>query len=287
MPSLAITCFGSVERVLGLAAGVFGEAELAVEHLERAVTANRLLDNRPVTAIALADLAEALLARRGPDDAAHAVRLLTRARAEAEAMDLPVRVTAWTRRLEELAEQAATIRRQGRHWTLTLGQRQAIVGDRVGVRHLVQLLTHPGEPVPVLALAGADAGRELAAPAQQPVLDQAARAAYRRRVSQLGDELAGASGARASALRAELDALMDELRRSTGKGGRSRHFADPAERARTAVRKGIKRAIDEIAAADPDLGALLRTTVTTGATCCYTPAPERPVRWTYLPSGRS
>jgi hypothetical protein len=282
VPSLAVTCFGSVERVLGLAARTFGDLDAAVARLDRGVAANRLLGNRPVTAVTQADLAEVLLVRGGDGDRDRAVAPLAEARTEAEAMGLTARATAWAERLAEpLAEPVATIRRRGRHWTLTVDGHEAVVPDRRGVRYLAELLTRPGEPIPVLALAGVDAGRGLTA-WPQPVLDDEARAAYRRRVRELTDELATAQGARARSLRAELDALVEELRRSTGKGGRSRHFADPGERARTAVRKAIKRAVDEITAAEPTVGTLLKDTVTTGATCCYAPVSARPVRWLYL-----
>ena len=80
---------------------------------------------------------------------------------------------------------------------------------------------------------------------------------------------------------ARLDALLDELRRSTGRGGRSRPFADAGERARTAVRKAIKRAITEIGESEPALGEMLDRTVVTGTTCVYTPDPARPVNWTF------
>jgi tetratricopeptide (TPR) repeat protein len=281
MPSLAVTCFGSVERVLGLAALTFGAIDRAVAHLDRAVTANRLLGNRPFTAVTMAELADVLVIRNGPGERDRAVRLLGLARAEAEAMNLAARGAAWSSRLDELVEQEASIRREGRLWTVAVGELRATVPDRVGMQYLARLLTRPGQRIGALALTGVDSERRLGA-IRQPVLDDEARAAYRRRVRQLSAELAAATGARADALRAELEALLDELRRSTGKGGRPRHFADSGERARTAVRKAIKRAIDEIAAVEPDLAALLRSTVTTGATCCYTPARTRPVRWTYV-----
>ena len=76
-------------------------------------------------------------------------------------------------------------------------------------------------------------------------------------------------------LEREADALADELGRSTGALGRTRDFPGPAERARTAVRKAIKRAVDAVAEADPAIGAELRATVTTGCSCCYTPADRR------------
>ena len=68
MPSLAVTCFGVVERALGLAALTFGDAEFAVTRLERAVEGNIRLGNRPLTAMSRADLAEALVVRGHPGD---------------------------------------------------------------------------------------------------------------------------------------------------------------------------------------------------------------------------
>lgn len=59
-------------------------------------------------------------------------------------------------------------------------------------------------------------------------------------------------------------ALVRELSRANAKGGQVRAFPDSRERARTAVRKAIKRAIDEVAAADPAIGDLLRSSLTTG-----------------------
>jgi hypothetical protein len=284
-PSLAVTCFGSVERVLGLAALTFGDVDRAVDHLDRAVTANRILGNRPVTAVTTADLANALLHRQAAGDRERAATLLATARSEAEAMGLAARVAAYADQLAGLTERVATIHRRGRHWTLTVGDRSAVVADRLGVRYLAQLLTNPRLAIPALQLAGA--APELAAHAPQPVLDERARAAYRRRVAELTEAIADADAAgealSAKRLQAELDALLDELRRVTGKRRRSRDFVDPAERARTAVRKAIKRAIDEIAATEPAISALLRETVTTGATCSYTPDPARPLRWTQRP----
>jgi hypothetical protein len=66
---------------------------------------------------------------------------------------------------------------------------------------------------------------------------------------------------------------------ATGRGDRTRRFTDDAERARTAVRKAIKRALHEIDAADPAIGSLLHTTITTGSTCTYTPDPTRAIDW--------
>jgi tetratricopeptide (TPR) repeat protein len=285
MPSLAVTCLGSAERPLGLAALAFGRPDLAIEHLDRAVAANRLLGNLPVTAIAMTDLAEALLRRGHAADRERAVELLAAARQDAAALGMTARSAAWQGRLHDLAARSATIRRQGRHWQLALDGHHAIVPHRIGMTYLARLLTNPGQEISALELA-ADATSPVAsltASTHQPMIDDQARAAYRRRAAELTDELAEAERnadlARAERLRAELEALVDELERVSAKGGRTRTFADPQERARTAVRKAIKRAIDEITTVDPTTGNLLQSSVTTGTTCCYTPDPEQPLTW--------
>jgi hypothetical protein len=288
MPSLAVTCFGSVERVLGLAALVFGDRSAAVAHLERAVAANRDLGNLPVTAVTRADLAEALTVRCEPGDRDRARELVERACADADSMGMTARTAAWRAILGRNPAREGIIRQQDRYWTLTVDDRRVVVADRVGMRYLALLLTNPHRAVPALELAGAPAGAALAATSSQPLADGPARAAYRRRVQQLTDDLASADArgdhVGSQRLQAELDALLAELRRMTGKGGRSRAFVDESERARTAVRKAIKRAIDEISATEPELGLLLRATVTTGYVCRYAPDPAESLTWTHLTS---
>ena len=67
----------------------------------------------------------------------------------------------------------------------------------------------------------------------------------------------------------ELESLARELARALGLGGRARTFADAPERARLVVRKAIKRAIEQITAANPAVGRHLATRVSTGSVCCY------------------
>ena len=76
---------------------------------------------------------------------------------------------------------------------------------------------------------------------------------------------------RAEGLQVELEALTAELAHATGLRGRSRSFTGPEERARTAVRKAIKRALDAIEEADPEIGGTLRASIRTGYRCCYAP----------------
>jgi hypothetical protein len=148
----------------------------------------------------------------------------------------------------------------------------------------VQLLTAPGRTITALTLAGGPGAARLASPAAHELIDARGRAEYHRRVAELNARIDDAPDtADARAARAELDALLDHLRRMTGRGGRSRGFPDPGERARTAVRKAIKRAVDEIAQVDPGLGAHLAASITTGSSCCYQPDPATAVRWRVLP----
>jgi hypothetical protein len=278
MPSLAVVCFGSMERTLGLAALSLGDVEAAVGHLEEAVRANDRLGNRPLTAWSRMLLARALARRGAPGDRARARVHLETAVREAESMGMTVRAAEWTAALRALDEsappEAGIVRREGRRWLVELDGRRLLIEDMVGMGYLARLVAQPGVAVPALVLASGDAP---VAPesALQPVLDDEARAAYSARVqellAELGEARGGADIGRAERLQLELDALMDELGRATGLGGRARTFAGPAERARTAVRKAIKRALDEIEAADPAIASTLRASIRTGHTCSYVP----------------
>ncbi len=78
---------------------------------------------------------------------------------------------------------------------------------------------------------------------------------------------------------AERPALVDELRRTAGLGGRSRLAAPEAERARVNVTRTLRAAIERIAPAAPLAAAHLRGSIKTGAACRYEPAPGGPSRW--------
>lgn len=183
-----------------------------------------------------------------------------------------------------------TIERRGRSWVLEAGGREVVVPDLLGMTYLAQLLTNPRVEIAAAALVG-DGSEGAAAlatrgPVDQPLLDPAALASYRRRVTELEDDLAEAErhadGERAARARVELDAVVDELARATNRFGRARSFSSSAERARTAVQKAVRRTLDHIENEDPALGAALRASVRTGRTCCYEPTPAAPTRWTTL-----
>jgi hypothetical protein len=71
-----------------------------------------------------------------------------------------------------------------------------------------------------------------------------------------------------------LQTLTEGLRTVTRLGGRSRSFVGSHERARTAVRKALVRAIDVVASTEPGLGDHFVKSISTGASCRYTRDPH-------------
>jgi len=155
-------------------------------------------------------------------------------------------------------------------WRVRAGTHSALVADSVGMRYLAALLTMPGREIAAVDLAGQHHLRA----ERKALADDAAVAAYRRRVSELQAEIDEADDhydlERAARARADLDALVEEIGRTTGLLGRPRAFADEAERARTSVQKAIKRAITRVSEADDTLGRLIARGVVTGTKCSYT-----------------
>jgi len=116
-----------------------------------------------------------------------------------------------------------------------------------------------------------------------PMLDDTAKAAYRRRLDELREDLAEAEEfhdyARVSRARLEIEALTHELARAFGLGGRDRPHKSTAERARVNVTRRLRSTISLIAEVFPELGHHLDTTVCTGMFCAYRPGPVPPFNW--------
>jgi len=175
-------------------------------------------------------------------------------------------------------------RRDGDVWTVAFNGRTVPLRDMKGLRDLAVLLAAPGREVAVTELAAGVPGGQapaVAALGADPILDDRARAAYRARLAGLDGELAEADAhddiERSARLAAERDALIGELARATGLGGRRRRLGDATERARSTVTARIRDAIGRIERAHPELGQHLRASIATGARCAYRPAET--VRW--------
>jgi hypothetical protein len=114
-------------------------------------------------------------------------------------------------------------------------------------------------------------------------LDSQAKAEFRRRIGDLREALEEAERFndphRRVALQSELQAISEHLATAVGLGGRDRKSSSDAERARSAITKCIKRAIQIIGKPIPVLGYHLATRIRTGYFCSYNPHPDRPLAW--------
>jgi hypothetical protein len=162
----------------------------------------------------------------------------------------------------------------GDTWRVAYGSDVFTVRDSRGMRLLARLVERPREELHVLSLAS-DGDGALADSSAGPVLDEQARAAYRERLDDLAERLSEAEGChdlgRVEALGAERDALLAELGRAFGLGGRARAAGSHAERARINVQRRLRDAIRRIAEVSPAIGALLAQAVRTGTYCSYRP----------------
>ncbi|MEU6073334.1 AAA family ATPase [Micromonospora sp. NPDC047074] len=179
---------------------------------------------------------------------------------------------------------AHEFRRDGPVWQLDYAGVLVHLPDAKGLRDLHVLLSRPGVDVPAAELLDPAAGPELVAARRMggdPVLDDEAKARYRRHLARLDDEIDRAAERsderRVAVLDAERGALLAELRAAAGLAGRSRRLGDEAERARKTVTARIRDVLRKLDQRHPALAAHLRDTVSTGSTCRY--LPPAPVPW--------
>jgi hypothetical protein len=153
-----------------------------------------------------------------------------------------------------LPEQAI-FRKEGEYWTVGRGGKVFRLKNTKGLGYLAHLLRHPAVEFHVLDLAGGTAGQHDGDGIRQSahglprgdedlekaririgclgdageMLDDIAKVAYRRRLSELREELAEAKEVgnvrRAEKAEQEIDALTSELSRAVGLGGRNRRAA--------------------------------------------------------------
>ncbi len=278
MASLAVVCLGSTERTLGLAARTIGRLDDAVAHLERAIEADRQLGNRPMLAITRADLGLTLLRRDAAGDRVRAQELLTSAIEALDTMGLSGRAAVVEADIAAFGDSSTTAKPSmcfiDGSWEMHANGERVVAPDSAGMRHLARLLAAPHRDIAAAELAGTvvDASR-------QDVLDREALASYGRRIEELRRELdeadADADIERSGRLRIELDQLVEHVEASMGLGTRSRTFVDSSERARTAVQKAIRRAIDRVKLPAPRLGDMLSRSIRTGSSCRYEPDDDR------------
>ncbi len=114
------------------------------------------------------------------------------------------------------------------------------------------------------------------------MLDPRARAEFRRRITDLDEDLTEAQAhhdlGRVERLESEREALLDELRRAAGHAGKDRGLGpSTVERARKAVTARLRDTIGRIEAVLPERGSHLDRSIITGTYCRY--QPTEPLTW--------
>src|SRR5216683_4612559 len=205
----------------------------------------------------------------------------------------------------------AILRQEGEYWTVGYGANAFRLKDTKGLAYLARLLRHPAVEFHVLDLAGGIAGQHHDHETRQSahclprgdeylekagihvgglgdageMLDDTAKAAYRRRLSELHEELENAKELgnveRAERSEREIDGLTKELSRAVGLGGRNRRAASASERARQSISKTIKSVVEKIAQSDAALADILLRCIKTGTFCSYQPDPDIPIAWEF------
>ena len=213
------------------------------------------------------------------------------------------------------ASQEGVFRKAGEYWTVGYSGEVFRLKDTRGIGYLAHLLRHPAVEFHVLALFGGIASQGEEAESSRSVqglprrtedlekagihitrlgdagemLDEQAKDAYRRRLSELREELEEAKELgnveRAEQTEEEIDALRKEVSRAAGLGGRNRRAASASERARQSITKAIKAVLEKIAQSDAALGDVLSRCIKTGNFCSYQPDPDLPIAWEFAATG--
>ena len=136
----------------------------------------------------------------------------------------------------------------------------------------------------MLDLVAAETGQKTKLGDAGELLDERAKSAYRRRLTEIEDDIAQARALEETEREAQADAerdfLVRELARAVGMGGRDRRAASASERARSGVTRAVRQGIARIGEHHPQLGEHLTRSVRTGTYCTYAPDPgDAPSRW--------
>jgi tetratricopeptide (TPR) repeat protein len=187
---------------------------------------------------------------------------------------------------------------EGDFWSVTFEGQTVRVRDVKGMTYLARLLAEPVREFHVLDLVASGSGR--AEPARQgtepglehssggdsgEMLDARAKESYRRRLTEIDEDLEDArsmgDAEREAQADAERDFLVRELTRAVGLGGRDRRAGSDSERARASVTRAIRQAMVRISDHHRPLGTHLDRAIRTGTYCVYLPDARAPVGWKF------
>lgn len=192
-------------------------------------------------------------------------------------------------------EPTAIFRCDGDTRTICFGDVTVHMRDLQGFRYIERLLAEPGREFHALDLVAVEHGTirtgratdrddlPSASGAGIPVIDDAARAAYRRRLADVDDDIEEATRlndiGRVELAQRDREYLLAELARAVGLGGRQRVLGSDAERARTSVTRSIRYALKRLADHHGPVAAHLEQSVRTGTYCVHVQDPLAPVIW--------
>jgi len=297
---------GPKVRFLALLLARLGRFDEACAAFEDALARLRRLDAGPFLARTEYEYGRMLIERAAPGDAEQAHALFVSARERAVDLGMPGLVSHIDRRLGTPAgdvpaaplESSATARAarpssaphppltlslEGEYFTVDFRGETLRLKASLGLTYLARLMETPGREVHVLDLVrerhGAGDAADLVDQGDAgELLDDDARDAYRRRLDDLRETVTEAEsfgdGARASRAREEMEHLANELSRAVGLGGRTRKAGVAAERARSAVQRRIRHAIERARAHHSGLADFLERSVNTGIHCSFIPVPD-------------
>jgi tetratricopeptide (TPR) repeat protein len=187
-------------------------------------------------------------------------------------------------------------RREGDYWLVEYEGLAVRLHDAKGLRYLARLLAEPGGEVHVLEMVSSEREGAVGTTSTREdgltmshdmdsgvLLDAQAKAAYRRRLAEIEDDIDQArllgDGERAAQAHAEREFLARELSRAVGLDGRDRRAGSSSERARASVTRAIRQAMVRITGHHPVLAEHLRHTIRTGTYCRYLPGAPMPTTW--------
>lgn len=200
-------------------------------------------------------------------------------------------------RAERRASEENLLACSGNVWTASFRNHTVHLKDAKGLHYLACLLGHPGrvfspqellaEAMPAAsssALTGDEAKahglRTTSSISAGKRTDRQALRAYEQTAKDLLRDVDEARSAgdseRVARLEEQIEMIVHEMKAAQGLGGRLRPFADEYSRAGNRVYRAIKRALDRIARAHPDLAQHLLVSVRRGATYAYVPDVATP-----------
>lgn len=318
-------CYGPVSYYLGLLNTCLRQFDRAASDFETALRMNARMGARSWTAQTYMEYATMLAERCERGDDSRAAELINLALGLAGPLGMAGIVARGKRLLERMTgttrvaptqkdagtSGASLFRREGDFWTISHGGQLARVRNLKGFEYIAFLLQNPDTEIHSADLAAGGAARvidkqpgvagktvdSLAGGLSQEgmhqvshddageMLDPTAKAAYRRRLEELRENLGDAretgNEERIAEIEDEMDALGRELARAVGLHGRDRRAASQAERSRLNVTRAIKIAIDHLTDRDATLGRLLSRSIRTGTFCSYMPDPKNPIPWKF------